>query len=119
MSPESSSATVDELVSRSAEPAAAHTETSEQGDHKLANSHHDIVAAPYRELARAESKRRCCRCSPNGDAGVRSWAAAHALELSPADGERVLEDLVAETSLISLHAQMALDIWRRGELRFP
>jgi len=53
------------------------------------------------------------------DSGVRSWAGAHALEFSPEDGERTLEGLVAAGGLTGFNAEMTLETWRRGALRFP
>lgn len=113
------SATVEQLVSRYVEAAAAHAEASAQGNHKLANPQHDVVAAAYRELRAREEERALLPLLLHDDAGVRSWAGAHALEFSPRAGERVLEELAAEPGLTGFNAQMTLQTWRDGNLRFP
>lgn len=76
-------------------------------------------AAVYREL-RARAEEAALRpLLGHSDPGVRSWAGAHALEFSPRDGEKVLEELTAEPSLVGFNAQMTLETWREGKLRFP
>jgi hypothetical protein len=53
------------------------------------------------------------------DPGVRAWAGAHALELAPELGENVLETLAAEGGLTGFNAEMTLEVWRGGTLKFP
>jgi hypothetical protein len=112
-------ATVHELVSRYAEAAAAHVAASEQGDHRRANPQHDVLAAIYRELRRRDEAEALLPLLALHEPAVRSWAGAHALEFSPDEGERVLEALASETGLVGFNAQMTLETWREGELRFP
>jgi hypothetical protein len=53
------------------------------------------------------------------DPGVRAWPAAHALEFAPELGENVLEALAAEGGLTGFDAEMTLEVWRGGTLKFP
>jgi hypothetical protein len=111
--------TLKEVVTRYTDAAAAHYEATENGDHRQANPQHDIVAAAYRELRRRGSETVLLPLLEDPRPGVRSWAAAHALEFSPQEGERVLEELRTGPGLAGLNAQMTLDTWREGNLRFP
>ncbi len=110
---------VGELVSRYADAAAEHVEASEQGDYRRANPQHDVVAAVYSELRRRGEAEALLPLLAHADPAVRSWAGAHALEFSAREGERVLEELAAEAGVVGLNAQMTLETWREGELRFP
>lgn len=116
-----SEATVDELVSIYAEAAAAHGRASADGDHVTANAEHDRLADAYRELRHrgADAQRPLLALLDHRDPGVRSWAGAHALEFSPEDGERTLEELAASGGVAGFNAEMTLDTWRQGTLRFP
>jgi hypothetical protein len=111
--------TVGELVSRYVEAATEHVKASERGDYRRANPQHDIVAAIYRELRRRGEGEALLPLLAHDEPAVRSWAGAHALEFSPQEGERVLEELAAEAGVVGLNAQMTLETWRKGELRFP
>jgi len=50
---------------------------------------------------------------------VRIWAAAHALEFSPRDGEPVLVAIARLSEPIGFSAEMTLKEWRKGRLEFP
>jgi hypothetical protein len=110
---------IEELVSLYASAASEHQQASENGDHKAANRHHDKVAAAYRELRNRGAAESLAPLLDSGDLGVRGWAGAHALEFSPADGERVLGALTAEDGLVGFTSQVTLRTWREGNLRFP
>jgi len=116
---ELTSATVNQLLSLYVDAASAHLRASKQGDHKRANPQHDIVAAAYRELRERGEEAALLPLLAHADPGVRSWAGAHALEFSPRAGEKVLEELTAEPGPVGFNAQMTLETWRGGELRFP
>ena len=116
-----SEATVDQLVSIYAEAAEAHGWASDEGDHETANEQHDVLAAAYRKLRGRgwDAQKALLALLDHRDSGVRSWAGGHALEFSPEDGERTLEGLVAVGGLTGFNAEMTLETWRRGVLRFP
>ena len=114
-------ASIAELVSVYAEAAAIHGRTSSEGDHRLANEQHDVVADVYRELrARGlEAQRALLALLDHPDHSVRSWAGSHALEFSPDDGQRTLGELAATDDLVGFNAEITLETWRQGNLRFP
>jgi len=55
------------------------------------------------------------------DVGVKLWAASHALEFAPTDGELVLEALSrsSEIGISKLTAETTLKEWKKGSLKFP
>ncbi|MCL2658882.1 MAG: DUF2019 domain-containing protein [Betaproteobacteria bacterium] len=54
------------------------------------------------------------------DPSVRMAAAYPALEFAPEEAERVLEQIAAtEQRFVGLNAQMLLQEWRKGTLKFP
>lgn len=114
-------ATVKELVSTYAEAAGAHGRASAEGDYETANAQHDRLAGAYRELRTLgqEAQGAVLALLDHRDPAVRSWAATHALEFSPMDGERALTDLVQEGGIAGFNAEMTLETWRAGDLRFP
>jgi hypothetical protein len=55
----------------------------------------------------------------SSDSGVCAWAAAHALEFEPRQGEAILTELAKQKGMEGFSAKMALKTWREGRLRFP
>ena len=114
------SATVDALVTAYAQAAAEQGHYSEAGDRKRANRRTDTIAAIYRELrGRSDDAKEALRpLLYDANEHVRLWAAAHALDFSPSDGEPVLSELTNLRGLAGLNAKMTLREWRQGTLRF-
>jgi hypothetical protein len=112
---------IDDLVAIYAEAAAAHARASGHGEHEVANRQHDILAATYRRLRERGSRAQTALLAllDHSDPGVRGWAGAHALEFSPEQGEATLSELVTRGGLQGLNAEMTLETWRQGNLRFP
>jgi Domain of unknown function (DUF2019) len=81
-------ATVNELVTAYAEAAGVHGKAAVAGDYKRANARADEIASIYRELRNRgrEAQLSLLPLLEHPDIDVRGWAAAHALEFSPADG---------------------------------
>jgi hypothetical protein len=115
------SSTIEELVEAYRRAAAAHGQATSDGDHRAANRHHDVIAKIYRELRSRGPSAQSALVPLIHDAndGVRSWAAAHALEFAPERAEPVLEKLAAGSGLVGFAAEMTLEMWRKGELKFP
>jgi hypothetical protein len=111
----------EELIRLYAKAAHDHREALEGRDPKSGNEAADMVATIYRELKNrgrvAHSLLLPLLDEP--DAGVRGWAAAHALEFAPERGEPALEALSKEPRLLGFSARTTLKIWREGNLMFP
>jgi hypothetical protein len=114
-------ADVTQLVKLYEEAARARGKELAKGNIRIANRRSSDVADIYREL-----RRRGPTCQEallpllmHDDPHVRGWAAAHALEFSPAEGESVLAGLAEDSGELGFEARMTLELWRKGELRFP
>jgi HEAT repeat protein len=108
------------LVKRYTESSAAHARATEVGDHVAANLAHDALAEAYRELRRRRAQWVLLPLLEHPDLSVRVWAAAHALEFCPEQGEPVLKRAAEiPRGLVSFSAQMTLRQWHDGKLRFP
>jgi hypothetical protein len=101
--------------------AAVHGEATEDGDYRTGNKEHDKLTAVCRELrTRGLKEQRALLGSlDHPDDAVRGWAAAHALEFAPEEGEPVLESHAAGESLASFAAEITLEEWKKGSLKFP
>lgn len=118
---EPSSVDLEQLIARYAESAAAHRAASESGDYKLANKQYAIIARTHKELLQRgnHGRARLLELLTHESAGVRGWAAAHALEFAPAEAEPVLIELSNAVGTQGMSARMTLREWRAGRLRFP
>lgn len=111
-----------DLVSLYAECAVKHGAATEDGDHEEANANADVVAAVFREMRRrgTESKEKLVGLLENENLSVQCWAATHSLETAPKRAQEVLERLAnISNSFIGLDAEMTLEEWRAGRLKFP
>jgi hypothetical protein len=109
-----------DLVEKYSAAAAAHGRATEHGEHKSANKAHKTLASAYREL-RHRGDLGCLRALiDHQDAGVRLWAASHALEFAPVDAEAALVALSSmPNSLVAVSARTTLKEWKAGKLAFP
>lgn len=114
-------AKVDELLVMYANAAVAHGQATIKGDFRNGNPQADIIFAIYRELrARGESAQHSLlSLIGHSDSSVRCWVAAHAMEFAPDRGQPVLEALSQEQGLIAFTAEMTLEQWKKGKLKFP
>lgn len=112
---------VQEIVDVYVAAAAKHGRATEAGDYKAANEAHDVIAPGYRELRSrgVEAQRALLPLLEHPDPGVRGWAAAHGLEFAPNQAEPTLEDLADGGSIGGSSAKMTLEVWRKGDLKFP
>lgn len=114
-------ASIDSLVKANAEAAAAHGETDLTGDYEKGNREYDVLAAIYRELrARGHhAQLYLLELLNDGNPYVRGWAASHSLEFAPEQGELVLTELTRCGGITGFNAEMTLEEWRKGSLKFP
>jgi len=109
------------IVDVYAAAAAHHYGAMQHGDQQGAKLAFDAVAAAYRELrARGiDAQRALLPLLMHENPAVRLAAGAHALEFAPEAGEPALVELAAEDETsVAFDAEMTLEVWREGELRF-
>lgn len=110
------------IVERYERDAVAHGGYTESGDYKKGNRCAKRVAEAYAELRRRGclAQRSLLVLLDHADPHVRGWAAAHALEFAPDDGEAALRALAADgDGIVAFNASMTLKTWEQGALTFP
>jgi hypothetical protein len=113
-------AQVDELISAYIEAAMAYGRATETFDYKTTNRNADNLTQIFNELRGREAHTSLLPLLAHEDPGVRSSAAADALEFAPEQAERTLEQLAAiPHSVLAFSAKTALEQRRKGALRFP
>jgi len=114
-------ADVNTLVATYRAAAVSHGIATANGDYRSANRHHDMIAGIYRELRRRgdEARKDLLPLLNDMNPHVRAWAAAHALEFAPDHGEPVLRRLASAGGIVGLNAEMTLNEWSNGSLKFP
>lgn len=110
------------LVKQYREAAVAHGTASFNGNYKIANRNAKTIINIYRELRRRgrEAQNSILPLLNDEDLNVRAWAGGHALEFAPEQGEPVLLELTKlGPGLHRLDAEVCLEQWRNGTLKFP
>ncbi|MBL8989745.1 MAG: DUF2019 domain-containing protein [Gemmatimonadetes bacterium] len=118
---ELAAASASDLVNAYAQAARAHAAATESGRHRVANRAHDDLGHLFAELRRRGPVGLATLAVRLDDAepAVRCWAATHALSFAPERGAAVLEALAGGApSPLRLAAEMTLQEWRAGRLRF-
>jgi hypothetical protein len=115
-------ATTGQLIESYRHEAALHGRATDSGDSNAANRAAGQLARVYAELQRlgGDARRSLLPLLHDEDSSIRLWAAAHALEFAPSEGETALESLAATAvGFVRTDATMTLKEWREGRLRFP
>jgi len=110
-----------ELIKVYSAAAKVQGQATESGDYKMGNKASDLISAIYSELRRrgSDAQDLLLPLLRDDDPGIRLWAASHAMDFSPKDGESVLEALIPVGKFIGLCAKTTLEEWRKGKLKFP
>jgi len=96
-------------------------QASDQHDSERANLWHDEIYEAYYLLA-TDMQMGVSMLQPllqHDDYYVRLWASTHLLDVQPLEAQRVLQELSREPGLRGLTAQLTLEQWKEGKLRFP
>ncbi len=101
--------------------ALGHAAASWDGDAKGADRHHRRIVEAFLALRDhgADGERALLQLLDDEEAGVRGWAAIHALEFDANRSIRVLEEVANDPRLVGLEAQRVLAEWRAGQLDAP
>lgn len=115
-------ASLEALLEAYRSAAKKHRAASLVDDWRTGNPQATIVFAIYREIRRRgiEAQRALLALINDKDPGVQLWAAAHSMEFDPDRGIPVLEKLAkTEPWPENFDAKTTLELWRKGELKFP
>jgi hypothetical protein len=108
--------TTDQLVARYVEAAAAHGAAPNS---RVANNAAETIASIYDVLRARDERSVLLILLEHPDPAVRVWAGAHGLEISPQEALDTLQDIAAGEGAIAFNAEATIEVWRRGELKFP
>lgn len=113
-------ASLPELSALYAEAATVHGEASGEGQNRVAHAQYKRLVATWKELRDRGEEGRAVLLGLLGhtEPYVRCWAATHVLEFDPPTAEAELERLAALPGVAGLHAQVTLEHWRAGSLKF-
>lgn len=109
------------LLSHYTRAAAEHGKATRAGDYETANRQYEIIAGVCRALRTRgpDAQQELLTLLDDDDADVRLWAATHALEFAPIQGESVLEEIGRSGGTAAFSAEMTLKEWRKSTLQFP
>jgi hypothetical protein len=109
------------LIKAYSESAMIQGQATESSDYKTGNKASELISVIYSELRHRgiDSQRALIPLLGDSDPGVRLWAASHAMEFSPTDGEPVLKSLITVGRFLGLCAKTTLEEWKKGRLSFP
>jgi hypothetical protein len=111
---------VPELLAAYSAAASAHGRATLSGNPKEANQQFHQLHSAYVELRRRGDTelRHLEALLDDADPGVRGWAGAHLLLVSPPKAESTLEELGNVPGLIGFSVQITVQEWRQRNLRF-
>lgn len=109
------------LVELFADAAAAYGHALEDAKPRFANKAYDVKASIYRELRSRgiDAQRSLLSLLDHRDRYVRCAAGTYALDFDPRAAEPVLQALEKLRGFAGHDASMTLEMWKKGELRFP
>jgi|ERR1051326_7866689 hypothetical protein len=110
----------DELVRLYETSASEHGRANRQNDFRAGKPAAHKIVAIYKVIKSRglDHQRLLLPLLLSNDNGVRSWAACHALEFAPNQGESTLLDLAKLDGLEGFNAKMTLKAWREARPRF-
>jgi hypothetical protein len=101
--------------------AAKHGQATRESDPETGNEQAEVIEGVYHELRALgrDAQLQLLDLLDNSNPSVRLWAASHALEFAPEQGKPALEELLDYDGWIGITAEITLEEWSKGTLRFP
>ncbi|HEX5744909.1 MAG TPA: DUF2019 domain-containing protein [Archangium sp.] len=112
----------DDLIEQARTLSAERWPAIHAGKPKEANRMYDLLVAIRQELrARgSDAQRHLLKLLDDPDPGTRCWAAGSILEFAPAEGERVLTEIIKHVDgLVGFSATRTLEQWKAGTFNPP
>lgn len=98
--------------------AKRHGESSELGNYKLSNKHHDILVKIYKQLCRSNSGKLILKeLLDHSNVYVRMWAATHSLPYFELEAKNALEEIKKNNEYLKFDIETILDEWKNGNLK--
>jgi Domain of unknown function (DUF2019) len=112
---------VDTLIASYAESACTRGSALENSNSRAANKQLDMMTNIYLEIKSRgiEAQQSFLKLLDHDNPLVRCDAATLALEFAPQFAEPTLKSLIQLHGTVGYEARMALEVWQKGELRFP
>lgn len=112
---------IESLIDAYTVAAAKHGQTADDPDPETSNQQAEIIQGVYHELRErgSEAQLHLLDLLDHPNPQVRLWAASHALEFAPKQGEPVLKELMHCGGWAATTAAITLKVWRQGDLEFP
>lgn len=109
-----------ELVGKYAMAAEAYGNAVEEGDAEESNRQFQIIEDSFKTLKQqgAAGLESIAALLKADNPGVRLWSAAHLLNYPEYGSLLVLEKLKRSSSVLALTAEITLEQWRNGNLRY-
>ena len=113
--------TIESLVQAYTIAAAKHGQTADDPNPETSNQQAEVIEGVYHELRERgrEAQLHLLDLLDHSNPDVRLWAASHALEFAPDQGEPVLKELMDGGGWAAVTAEITLQVWREGNLVFP
>jgi len=103
-------------LSKFKEAAIKHSDATQRGDYKMANSAYATLRTAYAFLKEQSNIGKLSQFLDHQSTGVRLWAATYLLPVSESEGLRVLRQITKETGIHSLTAETTINEWLKGAL---
>lgn len=112
--------TTHELIEKYAMAAEAYGKAIENGDARESNRQFQVVESSFKALKEqgAVGLKSIAALLSSEISGVRLWSAAHLLNYPEYKSLLVLEKLKASSSILALTAEITLEQWRNGTLKY-
>lgn len=109
-----------DLIGRYKTAAAGYAQAIETGDAEKSDKCFDEIESAFRKL-KQQGRSGLAAISnllESDHDGVKLWAAAHLLNYPEFNSLPVLEKLRASSTILAMTAEVTLDQWRNGQLKY-
>ena len=111
---------LEHLIVRYKTAAAGYAHAIEVGDAENSDKCFDEVESAFMDLKQQgrPGLEAVATLLGSDNEGVRLWAAAHLLNYPEFNSLPILEALIASSSILAMTAEVTLDQWRNGQIKY-
>ncbi len=120
MNSEYKTSDIDVLLYTFRESAQKRAQSLDKLNYKEANKNYDLMENVYREIKKhgIDAQIKLLELLKDDNPWVKLSVASRALEFAPESGVPILENLSKMEGSVGFSAEITLEIWRKGELKF-